>query len=45
MNRLVLDAFVIMNFVDTSKKKINPNAKENENMGENVFNFFEQKES
>ena len=28
-----------MNFVDTSKKRINPSAKENENMGENVSKF------
>ena len=30
-----------MNFVVASKKRINPNAKENEkNMGENVFKFL-----
>ena len=31
-----------MNFVVTSKKRINPNAKENEkkNMGEDVFKFL-----
>ena len=43
MNKLVLDAFVIINFVDASKKKINPNAKENENMGENIFKFLNKK--
>ena len=30
-----------MNFVDTSKKRINPSAKENKKyIGENVFNFL-----
>ena len=30
-----------MNFVDDSKKRLNPSAKENEkNMGENVFKFL-----
>ena len=31
--------FVIMNFVDASKKRINPK-KKMENMGENVFKFW-----
>ena len=34
-----------MNFVDAFKKKINPNAKENEkNMIENVFKFLNNKD-
>ena len=34
-----------MNFVDASKKKINPNAKENEKYEWKCFQFFEQQES
>ena len=34
-----------MNFVDASKKRINPSAKENEkNMGENVFKFLNDRD-
>ena len=34
-----------MNFVNTSKKRINPSAKENEkNMIENVFKFLNDKD-
>ena len=42
MNELVFQTFlVIMNFANASKKRINPNAKENEkNMGENGFKFL-----
>ena len=29
-----------MNFVVANKKRINPSARENENMGENVFKFL-----
>ena len=36
----VSDIFVIMNFADTSKKRINPNA--NEKM--KIFSSFEQQE-
>ena len=40
----VSDIFVIMNFADASKKRINPSAKKNgENMGENVFKFLNDK--
>ena len=42
MNELVFQIFlVIMNFVDTSKKRINPSAKENKKyMGENISKFL-----
>ena len=33
-----------MNFVDTFKKRINLSAKENENMGENVSKFLNDKD-
>ena len=37
----ISDIFVIVNFGYTSKKRINPNAKENEkNMVENIFKFL-----
>ena len=31
-----------MNFVDTSKKRINPSVKEYKNMGKNVFKFLNE---
>ena len=37
----VSDIFVIVNFVDASKKRINP-AK---NMGENIFKFWNDRDS
>ena len=34
-----------MNFVDAFKKRINPSARENENMGENVFKILNDRDS